>query len=140
MSETVITREFSVSAERLYEALADQDKMSSWIGAKVSVPVRGANGALVGTVRRIHVGLVIFDERIEAVEPARSITYAVVPPMPLLRHHLGQMRIEPLGPHRSRLTWRIQLELALGADRVVGPVLGRVLALGLARLARRLSN
>jgi uncharacterized protein YndB with AHSA1/START domain len=139
MSEATITREFSVSAQRLYDAIADQDQCGSWLGAKVSVPVRGPDG-LVGTVRRIHLGPFTFDERIASTEPARSLDYSIVPPMPLLKHHRGEMRIEALGPERSRLQWRVVLELSAGAHHVVLPVLKGVLSVSLGRLAKQLAN
>ncbi|MET0286547.1 MAG: SRPBCC family protein [Polyangiales bacterium] len=139
MSEAIISREFPVSAQRLYDAIADQDKLGSWLGAKVSVPVRG-DGGLVGTVRRVHLGPFSFDERIASTESPCSLDYSIVPPMPLLKHHRGEMRIEALGPERSRLQWRVVLELQLGAHHVVLPVLKGVLSVGLGRLAKRLAH
>jgi uncharacterized protein YndB with AHSA1/START domain len=138
MSETTISREFGVSAQRLYDALADQDILGSWLGATVSVRVRGTHG-LVGTVRRIHLGPVSFDERIAVADSPHAIDYAIVPPVPLLRHHRGELRIEALGPSRSRLTWRIALKLALGADIVVLPMVKQGLSLALTRLSKLLA-
>ncbi len=137
MSVSTIQRDFEVSAERLFDALADQDKLGSWLGVKVSVPTRGATP--VGTVRRIHLGVTTFDERIELAERPRAIDYAIVPPMPLLRHHRGVMRIEAISPTRSRLSWTVTLELAAGLNVVVLPFIMQSLSLGLSRLAKQLS-
>lgn len=146
MSETTLVQEFAVSAEQLYDAIADQDGMGAWMGAKISVPVRGPAGSdgkpgLVGTVRRVHAGPLAFDEKIvEAVAP-RFLAYQICSPLPLLKHHRGEMRIESLGAGRSRLTWHIVLEMKLPllGDLVLGP-LGLSIKAALKRLARRLSN
>lgn len=140
MSEIRLVRDFAVGAQRLYDALADQDTLGEWLGAKVSVPQRGEGGSLVGTVRRVHLGPLQFDERIALAEPPHAIHYRIVPPMPLLRHHQGELRIEALSETHSRLTWRVVLELALRADLVVLPVLQGALSLGLTRLQRRLAR
>ena len=139
VSETKIVREFSVSPERLFEALADQDAMGSWMGAKISVPVRGANG-LVGTVRRIHAGRVTLDERIVACEAPRFMAYELVPPKPLLKRHRGELRVEPLAGGRSRVTWHIVLELRFGLDALLLGVLNRSIDTALGRLQRRLER
>jgi uncharacterized protein YndB with AHSA1/START domain len=139
VSELRLQQDFPVSAERLYDALADQEGMSAWMGSKITVRERGASG-LVGTVRRIHLGPASFDERIvEAQRPSR-IVYRICSPVPLLAHHRGELQIEALGERASRVTWRV--ELALRPSFVGAPVragLGLVLRVALERLARRLS-
>jgi uncharacterized protein YndB with AHSA1/START domain len=139
VSETKIVREFSVPPERLFDALADQDAMGSWMGAKISVPVRGANG-LVGTVRRIHAGRVTLDERIVASEAPRFMAYELVPPVPLLKRHRGELRVESLAGGRSRVTWNILLELRFGLDALLLRVLNRSIDAALGRLQRRLER
>jgi uncharacterized protein YndB with AHSA1/START domain len=139
VGETKIVREFSVSAERLYDALADQDAMGSWMRAKISVPVRGTGG-LVGTVRRVHAGKVVLDERIVACERPRFLAYELVPPLPLLQRHRGELRIEPLAAGGARLTWHILLELKFGLDALLLRVLNRTIDAALARLDRRLQH
>lgn len=137
MSETTIVQDFNVPPARLFEALSDQDRMGQWMGAKISVPVRGGDG-LVGTVRRIHVGPVGVDERIEAADAPRFLAYRIVSPTPFLKHHRGELRIEPRG-QGSRLTWHIVLQLSLPmVGDVVLASLRPLISRGLARLAKKL--
>jgi uncharacterized protein YndB with AHSA1/START domain len=110
VSEITIVQDFAAPIERVFAALADQERMGSWMGAKISVAQRGPSG-LVGTVRRIHIGPATLDERIEEVEAPHFIAYRIVSPLPLLRHHRGEQRLEALSPDRARLRWRIVMEL-----------------------------
>lgn len=114
--------------------------MSAWMGAKISVPVRGKDG-LVGTVRRIHAGPISFDEKIVEVQAPHFLAYQICSPLPLLKHHRGEMRVEALAEGRSRLTWKIVLELkpAFVGGLVLGP-LGMTIDKALKRLARRLAR
>src|SRR5688572_11017485 len=97
--------------------------MSAWMGAKISVAKRGDNG-LVGTVRRVHLGMKSFDERIVEAKPPSFLAYQISSPVPLLSHHRGEMRVESLGPQRARLSWHIVLELkpAFMGPLVLGPL------------------
>jgi len=133
-------QEFAVSADKLFAAIADQDGMSAWMGAKISVPVRGKDG-LVGTVRRVHLGPVSFDERIVEAEAPRFLAYQICSAMPLLQHHRGELRVESLGEGRSRLTWHIVLQLkpSFISPLVAGP-LGLTIKQALKRLSGRLTH
>jgi uncharacterized protein YndB with AHSA1/START domain len=139
MPTLTLVHEFSAPADRLYAALADQDGMARWMAAPISVPVRTPE--LVGTVRRIGVGALTFDERIVAVEPGRSIAYVIATPLPGLVHHHGEMHVEALGAARSRLRWHITMEFspALFATPVLGG-LRLVLGVALKRLAKQLAS
>jgi uncharacterized protein YndB with AHSA1/START domain len=107
-----LSKDFDLPAEQLFDALADQGGMGRWMGVRISVPVRGAEG-LVGTVRRIHLGLVSFDEEITHAERPHSLRYRVIRGVPLLRHHRGELVIAPLSATQSRLTWTVELSLAV---------------------------
>jgi uncharacterized protein YndB with AHSA1/START domain len=138
VSQINLSQDFDVSAERVYDALADQDGMSAWLGGKISVPVR-VNGGLVGTVRRIHVGPASFDEQIVEAERPHLIAYTISSPVPLLVKHRGELRVSSLDARRSRVTWQVELVLApevLGLG--VRPLLSLVLGAGLKRLAAKL--
>jgi hypothetical protein len=136
--QLILRQDFEVSAERVYDALADQDGMSAWMGGKISVPVRG-EGGLVGTVRRIHIGSASFDERIVEAQRPSLIAYIICSPVPLLVKHRGELRVESLSARRSRVTWQIDLVLrsALVAA-VVRPMLTFALGGALKRLASKL--
>ena len=139
VSKINLSQDFEVSAERVYDALADQDGMSAWMGGKITVPVR-SEGGLVGTVRRIHLGPASFDERIVEAERPSLIAYTISSPVPLLARHRGEIRVLPLDARRSRVTWQVELVLKpafVGAG--VRPLLSRLLGAGLKRLAAKLS-
>lgn len=138
VSQINLSQDFDAAAERVYDALADQDGMSAWMGSKISVPVRGADG-LVGTVRRIHVGPTSFDERIVEAQRPTLLAYTICSPMPLLVKHRGELRVVPIDARRSRVTWDIELEMksALVAA-AIKPVLTLALGAALKRLAAKL--
>lgn len=135
VSDIILRQDFAVSAERVFDALADQDNMGSWMGAKITVPVR-SEGGLVGTVRRVHAGVITFDERIVEAERPRSIAYQISSPVPLLAKHRGEIEVESLGPRSARVTWTITLQLRPGF--VGAPVRG-VLSLLIRRALKRLA-
>lgn len=140
MAEITLVQDFAVPAERVYAALADQDRMGDWMRAQISVPTRGKDG-LVGTVRRIHLGPTSFDERIVACEPPRFIAYQIVTPLPLLQSHRGEMRIEPHGQGHARLTWSILLDMRPAfVGTLVRGALALMLKRGLGRLARSIAS
>jgi uncharacterized protein YndB with AHSA1/START domain len=136
VTEITLVQDFAVPAERVYEALADQDRMGDWMRAQISVPTRGKDG-LVGTVRRIHLGPASFDERIVECEPPRFIAYQIVTRVPLLRHHRGEMRIESNGEGQARLTWRIVLDMK---PAFVGALVRGPLVLAIKRAVERLAR
>jgi uncharacterized protein YndB with AHSA1/START domain len=140
VGQITVVHDFAASAERVFEALADQERMGSWMGAQISVPTRGKDG-LVGTVRRIHLGPTSFDERIVECEPPRFIAYQIVTRVPLLQRHRGEMRLEPQGQGHTRLTWHIVLELkpAFVGALVLVP-LELTVKRALARLARSFAH
>jgi uncharacterized protein YndB with AHSA1/START domain len=139
MSAIVLQQDFTVPPTRVFDALADQDTMGNWMGGKISVPVRSDTG-LVGTVRRIHVGPFSFDERILEAERPSHIAYRIIGTAPWVAHHHGELNVEPLPSERTRVTWRVELELK---PALLGMIARRVLSLvlrsGLRRLATQLS-
>jgi uncharacterized protein YndB with AHSA1/START domain len=140
VSEIIVRQDFAVSAERVFDALADQDAMGRWMHAKISVRSRGEDG-LVGTVRRIQLGPASFDEQIVDAERPVRVAYQISSPVPLLVKHRGELQVEALGPRQARVTWRVVLQLAPDAVGVlVRPLLARVLRKALARLARQLAG
>ena len=110
VGEITIKRTFDTSAERLFDALADQQNMARWMGGRITVPVQGPGG-LVGTIRRMHLGPISMDEQIIGAERPYSLSYQIIRGIPALKHHLGELKLEPHGPERSDLTWRITFEL-----------------------------
>jgi uncharacterized protein YndB with AHSA1/START domain len=138
VSKIRVIREFAVQSGRVFDALADQDNMGRWLGAKISVPVRGAD-SLVGTVRRVHLGPVSFDERITSVQPGIAIGYEIGTRLPALVRHRGEVRVSPMDSQRCRVEWDVDLVLSpafLGAPVLAG--LKLLLGRGLGKLERQL--
>jgi uncharacterized protein YndB with AHSA1/START domain len=138
VSNIRVIREFAVQPGRVFDALADQENMGRWMGAKMSVPVRG-EGSLVGTVRRIHLGPISFDERITSVQPGKAIGYEICTRLPGLVRHRGEVRVTPVDAQRCRVEWDVELDLQpafLGAPVLAG--LKALLGRGLGKLERQL--
>lgn len=138
MSDVTVHQTFRAPAERVFDALADQDSMAGWMGGKISVPVRGEAG-LVGTVRRIHLGPWALDERILEADRPRYIAYRIVSRVPGMARHHGELRIESASATEVRVTWRVALEMKVPVVGMLArQVLKLVLSNGLKRLARNL--
>ncbi len=135
-----IDHEFSSAPERVFAALDDHANMGSWLGGKVTVEKRAADGG-VGTVRRIHLGPAHFDEEvIERSVPSR-IVYRISRGVPFLRHHRGEISVAPDGKGGARVRWNVAFESKLpGLSAPVRAGLGLVLKQGLRRLDRKLSR
>lgn len=133
-----IRQQIAASAERVYDALADQDNMGSWMGAKITIPTRGETG-LVGTIRRVHLGPASFDERILEAERPSHIAYTIIGKLPALIHHRGELQIVSESDQLTNVDWRVELKFSnplLGV--IVKGVLSLVLTVALKRLARKL--
>ena len=139
-NDITIHHDFSSAPERVFAALDDHANMGSWLGGKVTVAKRAEDGG-VGTVHRIHLGPAHFDEEvIERRVPSR-IVYRISRGVPLLRHHRGEISVEPDGKGGARVTWNVAFESKVPG--VSGPFrsgLGFVLKQGLRRLDRKLSR
>jgi uncharacterized protein YndB with AHSA1/START domain len=134
-----IVQEFRVSAEQVFDALADQENSGSWMGAKISVAARGEHG-LVGTVRRVHLGPTHFEERILEAERPRHIGYAIVSTVPGLVRHRGDVYVQRKGEEQAEVTWRVDMVLRPALlTMIVRALLSFVIARALKRLDRQLS-
>jgi uncharacterized protein YndB with AHSA1/START domain len=136
----VVTRTFDVPAERLFAALDDNSTMGRWLGVKIdlikSPPDRG-----VGSVRRLHIGLQKIDEEIQEREVPTRIVYRIVRGLFPLSYHRGEINVTPLGPQRSSVEWKIELESKIPfLGSIVRAGLGRGIERGLGKLAGQLGG
>lgn len=129
---------FGVPPEELWRVLSDHEGMSEWSGARVSVLAGPSDGG-VGTVRRLHIRGLAFDEEITYADPPRRMVYRVRQGAPLLRFHRGELLIEPWGKTGSQLTWDILVRSAIpGLAPAVVTVLRPAIRAAFSRLRARL--
>ena len=134
----LVTRTFNVSAERLFAALDDNASMGRWLGVKIDL-IKNPPGGGVGTVRRLHIGLQRIDEEIFEREVPTRIVYKIVRGLFPLSHHRGEINVASLGPQRSTVDWKIELDSKIpGLATVVRAGLGRGIERGLKTLAGQL--
>ena len=139
-NDITIAHDFSVAPELVFAALDDHANMGSWLGGKVTLAKRAADGG-VGTVRRIHLGVTHFDEEVIERQVPSRIVYRISRGIPFLRHHRGEISVEPHGQGGTRVRWNVAFESTIPG--VSGPFrsgLGLVLKQGLRRLDRRLAR
>ena len=138
MSQVVIESDFSAPPEKVFQALSDNERMGSWLGARITVPIPVEGGA-VGTVRRIHAGLIHIDEKILEHQPPHRIVYRIINRVPAVRDHRGEIRIVPGAAGGSTVRWSIYLDSPLpGVAALITRVLRVAIRAGLARLDKRL--
>lgn len=131
---------FAVPPERIWEALADHEGMSDWLGARVRV-VAGPPDGGVGTIRRVQGrGIISFDEEVIYADAPRRMVYRIVRGVPGVRFHRGELLVEPWGKTGSQLTWDILVDSPIpGLGNVILAAVRPVLRAGLARLRTRLA-
>jgi uncharacterized protein YndB with AHSA1/START domain len=136
----LVTRTFNVPAERLFAALDDNSTMGRWLGVKVDL-IKSPPDKGVGSVRRLHIGLQKIDEEIQEREVPTRIVYGIVRGLFPLSYHRGEINVTPLGPQRSSVEWKIELESKIP---FLGPIvragLGRGIERGLGKLAGQLGG
>ncbi len=93
-------------------ALLDHEGMSRWLPVKVTEVVRRVGGGR-GTVRRIRVGPLAFDEEVVYADapvgdrPGRLV-YRIIRGVPV-SFHRGEVLVAPAAGGRTTLTWNIRL-------------------------------
>lgn len=135
----LVTHTFNVPAERLFGALDDNATMGRWLGVKVEL-IKSPPDKGVGTVRRLYIGLQRIDEEILEREVPRRIVYKIVRGLFPLSSHRGEIHVTSLGPDRSSVEWKIELESMIpGLGQLVRAGLGLGIQRALKKLAGQLS-
>ncbi len=131
----LVTHTFNAPAERLFAALDDNATMGRWLGVKIEL-IKSPPDKGVGTVRRLHIGLQRIDEEIFEREIPTRIVYRIVRGLFPLSYHRGEINVASLGPQRSSVEWKIEIESKIpGVAMLVGAGLARAIGRGLAKLA-----
>ncbi len=133
----LVTHTFNVPAERLFGALDDNATMGRWLGVKVELikkPARQGRGApCVASTS----GLQRIDEEILEREVPRRIVYKIVRGLFPLSSHRGEIHVTSLGPDRSSVEWKIELESMIPG---LGQLVRAGLGLGIQRALKKLAG
>jgi len=145
--QLTVVREIAASPARVFAALVSPEGMQAWApGCRSAAWLHppGVTEPGLGSVRRLELqGSTVATERIVAWDPGRELHYAVEGQMavitPLTRHYVGVSRVEPLGPERSRLVWKIHFD-APGWRAVTTPPLRLLMRGAIAGMADKLAR
>jgi uncharacterized protein YndB with AHSA1/START domain len=131
----LVTHTFNAPAERVFAALDDNASMGGWLGVRIDL-IKSPPDKGVGSVRRLHIGLQRIDEEIFEREVPTRIVYRIVRGLFPLSYHRGEINVTSLGPQRSSVEWKIELESKIpGLAMLVRAGLGRGIQRGLRKLA-----
>ena len=121
--------------QALFEDLADHDRLRQVFGVPVR-RIRDGEGELngVGSVRRLGVGPLGFEETVTALEPHRSIEYRITRGAGPVRNHRGRLEFASVGAG-SRVIWTIDYDTLPIVGTALHAVLARVIKRGLGKLA-----
>ena len=118
----------------LFAELADHERLRRVFGVPVR-RIRDGEGELngVGSVRRMGVGPLAFEETVTAIEPQRSIEYRITRGAGPVRNHRGRLEFASEGTG-SRVTWTIDYDTLPILGTALQAVLARVIKRGLGKL------
>lgn len=117
-----------VPIQALFDVLSDHARYDRFPGVKSSELIQQGtdhkNG--VGAVRRIGLGAAVLEEEILEYDPPNAFSYRItrVKPLPV-RHRMGRVELESLGPNQTKIVWWSDFEVALP---IVGGFLSKQLA------------
>ena len=121
--------EMPVSAERLFEVLADASTWPKWFDDMREARWTSPAPYGVGSTRYVRLTTTAVDERILAFEPGRRFAFRLESiGLPLVRAMVEDYAVESLGATRSKLHWVAAYEpttLARAVHPVVRAVFGR---------------
>ena len=105
----VVTRDFNVAADCVWNVLEDFGNMG-WLNmADISIQVIGEG---IGMVRRVSVDGQYIDERLESIDKnSQSLTYSIeeceIFPF---KNYLAEMKVESIGQDTCKITWMSNFE------------------------------
>ena len=119
----------------LFAELADHERLRRVFGVPVR-RIRDGEGDVngVGSVRRMGIGPLRFEETVTALEPDRSIEYRITRGAGPVRNHRGKLEFSSVGTG-SRVIWTIDYDTLPIVGTALQAVLARVLKRGLGKLA-----
>jgi hypothetical protein len=120
--------------QELFVELADHDRLRRVFGIPVR-RIRDGEGDLngVGSVRRLGVGPLGFEETVTAIEPHRSIEYRITRGAGPVRNHRGRLEFSSVGTG-SRVIWTIDYDTLPIVGKLLQAVLAGAIKRGLGKL------
>jgi len=132
-------QDFSVSANKVFSQLSDHVRYGEITGAKIRRIREGADSQYPngeGSIRRIHIPLLPFEETITRFQWPTLIEYKITKGSPL-HHHFGRMVFREISPHSCHLHYTIDLGSRLP---LVGWIVSRALDMVMRRALGRFAN
>ena len=105
----IVTRNFNVPAEKVWNVLEDFGNMG-WLNmADISIEVIGEG---IGMVRRVSLNGQYIDERLESMDKqARLLTYSIKEcELFPFKNYLAQMTVEKINEFECKMTWMSDFE------------------------------
>ncbi|OBA72539.1 cyclase [Mycobacterium sp. 1554424.7] len=146
MADIHRSRSIAAHPQQIWDVLADFGAISSWAGNvdHSCILFSGADGAPVGTARRVQVKRDALVERITEFDPPRVLAYDIEGLPSRVRRVTNRWTIAPSGPGSSvTLTSTVEIGSRPAqklAERVLARFLARQSDVMLAGLANRLEN
>lgn len=134
----------NASAAFVFEQITDHSSYGNFPGVKAAQLLQPGkldiNGK--GAVRRIDVGLFVFEELIERYEPPTAMDYKITRSTPLpIKHKVGLVSIKPAGEHQCQVTWHSEFALAVPVlGWILGPVLRQRITRGFAVILKTIEK
>lgn len=131
------TRRIAVTADRVWDALADHERWPEWFTTITSVEVLGS-GEGIGGRRRVRIRSLAVEEEFLAWEPGRRFAFTVThASVGGIRSMVEDLQLTPAGDTATTVSYTQAVEPV--AARIIAPLLrrslGRALDGGLASLA-----
>lgn len=126
-----VSRTIPLPVDQAFELLADHNQLTAVLGLPCKrtkdAPGDDVNG--LGSVRKLGLWPLDFDETIVGFEPHRQIDYRITRGSPL-RNHRGSVSFARDGAKKTKVTWNIEYEMGIP---VLGAVIKQALRFGIAR-------
>jgi uncharacterized protein YndB with AHSA1/START domain len=141
------TRTVAARVQEVWDVLADFGAISTWVDNvdHSCILNSGADGAPIGTTRRVQVKRDTLVERITEFDPPRALAYAIEGLPRLLRRVTNRWTLAASSAGSTVVTLTTTIEIGPGApqrlaERIVCQVVARQSDSMLAGLANRLEN
>ena len=108
--------------DALFAVLTDHESYGRFRGVQSCTLIRDGKPARngLGAIRRVHLGgPAVLDEEIVVFDPPAAYEYRVIRARPFpVKHTLGRVELEAIGPNRTKVTWVSTFEIPV-------PIIGK---------------
>ncbi len=126
-----VSRTVPLPVEQVFDMLADHNQLTAVLGlpCKRTRDAEGADVNGLGSVRKLGLWPLDFDETIVGFEPNSRIDYRITRGTPL-KNHRGSVSFARDGAKKTKVSWNIEYEMSIP---VLGTVIQQALRFGIAR-------